>query len=249
MAQAKPEVNKSQAIRDFVTKNPKILRSRSRHYACRKRRRSQTIMVYTRPWQDEGEEAQAKARKGRSEGSGQGEPSQGNGPASSNGSAKAPSKSAAVRAILKENRKMLASEVVSALAEKGVQVTDSLVYFVKGKMKGQVAARRRTPRRSLPRSPRHRLGRWRCRQDDPEGQGLGYGDWRDEEAEGVGRGFERVGLALSRRRKTTWMQSRRRNAEPFLVFQEMSRFGSALKRTKANFPLRFGTSPSLAWAF
>lgn len=56
--------------------------------------------------------------------------------ASSNGPTKAPSKSAAVRAILKGNGKMTAKDVVSAMAEKGVTVTEGLVYFVKGKLKG-----------------------------------------------------------------------------------------------------------------
>src|SRR5271154_2954369 len=54
---------------------------------------------------------------------------------SSNG--KAPNKSALVQAFLKGNRKMMAKDVVSALAEKGVTVTEGLVYFVKGNMKGK----------------------------------------------------------------------------------------------------------------
>ena len=57
--------------------------------------------------------------------------------ASSDGAAKAPSKSSAVRAVLKGNRKMMAKDVVSALAAKGITVTEGLVYFVKGQLKGR----------------------------------------------------------------------------------------------------------------
>ena len=54
-----------------------------------------------------------------------------------------PSKSAAIREVLKENRKLTAKEVVSALAAKGIQVTEGLVYFNKGKMKGRRGRRKK----------------------------------------------------------------------------------------------------------
>ena len=54
-----------------------------------------------------------------------------------------PSKSAVIRDFLKTNRKMTAKEVVSALAEKGIQVTEGLVYAVKGYMKGKKGRRKK----------------------------------------------------------------------------------------------------------
>lgn len=54
-----------------------------------------------------------------------------------------PSKSAVIRDFLKENRKLTAKEVVAALGEKGVQVTEGLVYAVKGYMKGKKGRRKK----------------------------------------------------------------------------------------------------------
>src|SRR5262245_8382703 len=54
-----------------------------------------------------------------------------------------PSKSAAIRDLLKENRRLTAKEVVSILAEKGVKVKEGLVYAVKGYMKGRKGRRRK----------------------------------------------------------------------------------------------------------
>lgn len=48
-----------------------------------------------------------------------------------------PSKSAAIRDVLKANGKLTAKEVVSILAEKGIKVKEGLVYKVKGYMKGR----------------------------------------------------------------------------------------------------------------
>jgi hypothetical protein len=53
------------------------------------------------------------------------------------------SKSAAIRELLTENRKLSAKEVVAALAEKGIKVKAGLVYFVKGKIKGRRGRRRK----------------------------------------------------------------------------------------------------------
>ena len=44
-------------------------------------------------------------------------------------------KSAAIREVYEQNPKTKVKEVMAALAAKGIQVTDSLVYIVKGKMK------------------------------------------------------------------------------------------------------------------
>jgi|SRR6516165_12579954 hypothetical protein len=54
-----------------------------------------------------------------------------------------PSKSAAIRDVLKANRKMMAKDVVSTLAERGIKVKEGLVYAVKGYMKGRKGRRRK----------------------------------------------------------------------------------------------------------
>jgi hypothetical protein len=57
------------------------------------------------------------------------------------------SKSEEIRRELRANPKMKPKEIVAALAEKGIEVTDALVYFVKGKMKGRRARKRKAGRR------------------------------------------------------------------------------------------------------
>ena len=47
------------------------------------------------------------------------------------------SKSEEIRQLLKTNPMMAAQEAVAALAAKGIEVSDNLVYFVKGKIKGR----------------------------------------------------------------------------------------------------------------
>jgi hypothetical protein len=47
------------------------------------------------------------------------------------------SKSEEIRQLLKTNPLMGAQEAVAALAAKGIEVSDNLVYFVKGKIKGR----------------------------------------------------------------------------------------------------------------
>lgn len=46
-------------------------------------------------------------------------------------------KSEEIRKVVRANRKMKAKQVVSTLAERGIPVTDTLVYLVKSKMKGR----------------------------------------------------------------------------------------------------------------
>ena len=53
------------------------------------------------------------------------------------------SKSEEVRQLLKANSKITAKEVVAALAEKGIKISDNLYYFVKGQMKGRRGRRRK----------------------------------------------------------------------------------------------------------
>ena len=53
------------------------------------------------------------------------------------------SMSAAIRDVLKENPKLTAKEVVTALAKKGLRVKEGLVYFVKGRMKGRKGRRKK----------------------------------------------------------------------------------------------------------
>lgn len=52
-------------------------------------------------------------------------------------------KSEEIRQLLRANRKMKAKAVVSALAEKGIKVSESQVYFVKGKIKGRRGRRKK----------------------------------------------------------------------------------------------------------
>jgi hypothetical protein len=55
-------------------------------------------------------------------------------------------KSEEIRQLLKANPKMPASEVVSTLAAKGIKVSDNLVYFIKGKMKGRKGRHKKAQR-------------------------------------------------------------------------------------------------------
>lgn len=57
-----------------------------------------------------------------------------------------PSKSAAIRDVLKANRKLTAKEVVAELSAKGVKVNEGLVYAVKGYLKGRKGRRRKAQR-------------------------------------------------------------------------------------------------------
>jgi hypothetical protein len=50
-------------------------------------------------------------------------------------------KSEEIRQLLRANPKMPVKEIVSTLAGKGIKVADTLVYFVKGKMKGRKGRR------------------------------------------------------------------------------------------------------------
>jgi hypothetical protein len=52
-------------------------------------------------------------------------------------------KSEEIRKLFKSNPTMPVSEVRSTLAAKGIKVSDNLVYFVKGKMKGRKGRRRK----------------------------------------------------------------------------------------------------------
>jgi hypothetical protein len=52
-------------------------------------------------------------------------------------------KSEEIRQLLKSNPKMPVQEVISTLAGRGIKVAATLVYFVKGKMKGRKGRRRK----------------------------------------------------------------------------------------------------------
>src|SRR5271155_2106487 len=55
-------------------------------------------------------------------------------------------KSEEVRRLVQANPKISAKEVIAILAERGITVTDSLYYFVKGKMKGRRSRREKANR-------------------------------------------------------------------------------------------------------
>ena len=52
-------------------------------------------------------------------------------------------KSEEVRKLLQANPAISANEVIKTLGDRGIKVTSSLFYFVKGKMKGRKSRRRR----------------------------------------------------------------------------------------------------------
>jgi len=52
-------------------------------------------------------------------------------------------KSEEIRQILRANPEMAVKEIVSTLAGRGIKVTDTLVYFVKGHMKGRKGRRKK----------------------------------------------------------------------------------------------------------
>ena len=52
-------------------------------------------------------------------------------------------KSEEIRQILKENPKVSASEAIGQLKARGIEASDNLFYFIKGKMKGRRGRRRR----------------------------------------------------------------------------------------------------------
>jgi arginine repressor len=131
MAATKPEVNRSQVIRDFVTKNPAMPISEVVTMLSKEGIKVSKNLVYMVKMKMKAKKAKEKKAKAAAK------ESQAAATPSSNGSAKAPNKSSVVRAFLKGNRKMMAKDVVAALAEQGTSVTEGLVYFVKGQMKGK----------------------------------------------------------------------------------------------------------------
>jgi hypothetical protein len=52
-------------------------------------------------------------------------------------------KSEEIRQLLRANPKLAAQEVISTLAGRGIKVAPTLVYFVKGRMKGRKGRRRK----------------------------------------------------------------------------------------------------------
>jgi len=58
-------------------------------------------------------------------------------------------KSQAIRDLLKENPKIKASEAISTLAGKGVTVTSSLFYLVKGKQLGKKSRRKKNKQKAV----------------------------------------------------------------------------------------------------
>jgi hypothetical protein len=52
-------------------------------------------------------------------------------------------KSEEIRQLLRANPKMPVKEIVATMAARDLQVTDNLVYFIKGKMKGRRGRRKK----------------------------------------------------------------------------------------------------------
>ena len=139
----KPEVNRSQVIRDFVTKNPAMAISEVVTKLGEQGVKVSKNLVYMVKMKMKAKKVKEKKAKAAAK------ETQPAATPSSNGSAKAPNKSALVQAFLKGNRKMPAKEVVSAMAEKGITVTEGLVYFVKGKMKGKRSQKKKAEKAAV----------------------------------------------------------------------------------------------------
>jgi hypothetical protein len=60
-----------------------------------------------------------------------------------------PNKSQSIRDLLKENPKIKASDAVAALKEKGIKVTGSLFYIVKGKALGRKSRRKKREKKAV----------------------------------------------------------------------------------------------------
>jgi hypothetical protein len=52
-------------------------------------------------------------------------------------------KSEVIRQMLKSNPKITAKEVVAAMDEKGLKISENLYYFIKGKMRGRRGRRKK----------------------------------------------------------------------------------------------------------
>jgi len=136
MAQFKPEINRSQIIRDFVAKNPKASIAEVVTALAENGVEVSKNHVYVVKAKMEAKKQRKRQEKAAASASGNG--------------SKAPSKSSMVRDVLKENRKLTAKEVVAAMAEKGIDVTEGLVYFVKGQMKGKRGRRKKASQAVAP---------------------------------------------------------------------------------------------------
>jgi hypothetical protein len=52
-------------------------------------------------------------------------------------------KSEEIRQLLKANPEMAVKDIVATMTSRGLKVTDNLVYFIKGKMRGRTARRQK----------------------------------------------------------------------------------------------------------
>ncbi len=116
MAQQKPEISKSQAIRDFVTKYPDFSVDDVVSVLAKDGIKVSKDLVYV---------VKSQMKKGQE-----------TAPASTEAQGDV-NKAEAIRAVLKGNREMKARAVVDILAAKGIEVTPNQVYFIKGEMKGK----------------------------------------------------------------------------------------------------------------
>jgi hypothetical protein len=127
-ATTKPEITKSQAIRDYFKKNPK---APAKEVVTALAKEGFTVtegLVYM----VKGKLKLTQKRKAKASANGT-TAKKVKSPASS----EAPNKSQAVRGLLSENPKLSVDEVISTLAAKGIDVKRGLVYFVKGTLKSK----------------------------------------------------------------------------------------------------------------
>jgi arginine repressor len=144
MAATKPEINKSQSIRDYFKKNPK---AHAKEVVTALAGNGITV-TESHVYVVKGKLKMKKAAKAKEKAAAA--------PAKETAkkvktppSAEAPNKSQAIRDLFKQNPAASLDEVISTLAADGIQVTKSLVYLVKGKMKVKKKGRRRNAKKMV----------------------------------------------------------------------------------------------------
>jgi arginine repressor len=130
-AATKPDINKSQAIRDYFKKNRK---AHAKEVVTALGEKGITVTeshVYVVKTKLKLTHKRKAKEKAAATATANGTPAKVKKPASPN----APNKSQLVRDLLTENPKLSVQEVLSTLAAKGIKANKSLYYFVKTKMK------------------------------------------------------------------------------------------------------------------
>jgi hypothetical protein len=129
-AKTKPEVSKSEEVRNLLQANPQIS-AKEVIASLGKKGISVTDSLY---YIVKGKMRLKKHRIAKAAASTNGTPAN---PVKKPASPDAPNKSQAIRDILAENPKISVEKAISTLAAKGIEVKKGLFYLVKGKMKSK----------------------------------------------------------------------------------------------------------------